>query len=410
MEQASFKVYGYRWVVLIAFMFVVLVNQLLWITFAPITSNAAAYYQVSDLSIGLLSMSFMIVYIVVSIPASWVIDTYGIRVAVGIGAVLTGVFGLFRGLAAGNYTLVLIAQIGIAVGQPFILNAITTVAARWFPMQERATASGLGSLAMYLGIVAGMALTPYLVLQSNIDRTLIIYGVVAVLAAFVFFGAIKERPPTPPCLPGQEERSLVFDGLKQIVRQKDFILLMLVFFVGLGTFNGVTTWIENIVRPKGFSITQAGIIGGLMVVGGIVGAVVLPLLSDHYRRRVPFLILSVVGATVGLAGLTFATSYWLLLVSAAILGFFLLSAGPIGFQYGAEVTYPVPEGTSNGLLLLMGQISGIIFIFGMDMSKSPQTGSMMPSLVVLIGLMVLVLLLCTRLGESPALMTEDERQ
>ena len=355
-------------------------------------------------------MSFMIVYIVVSIPASWVIDTYGIRVAVGIGAVLTGAFGLFRGLAAGNYTLVLIAQIGIAVGQPFILNAITTVAARWFPMQERATASGLGSLAMYVGIVAGMALTPYLVLQSNIDRTLVIYGVVAVLAAFVFFGAVKERPPTPPCLPGQEERSLVFDGLKQIVRQKDFILLMLVFFVGLGTFNGVTTWIENIVRPKGFSITQAGIIGGLMVVGGIVGAVVLPLLSDHYRRRVPFLILSVVGATVGLAGLTFATSYWLLLVSAAILGFFLLSAGPIGFQYGAEVTYPVPEGTSNGLLLLMGQISGIIFIFGMDMSKSPQTGSMMPSLVVLIGLMVLVLLLCTRLAESPALMTEDERQ
>jgi sugar phosphate permease len=407
MEQVSFKVYGYRWVVLITFMFVVVVNQLLWITFAPITSSAAAYYEVSDLSIGLLSMSFMIVYIVISIPASWVIDTYGIRVAVGIGAALTGVFGLFRGLAAGNYTLVLISQIGIAVGQPFILNAITTVAARWFPMQERATASGLGSLAMYLGIVVGMALTPYLVLQSGIKGMLIVYGIVAIIAALVFFSAAKERPPTPPCLPGQEERSLVFDGLKQIVHKKDFILLMLVFFVGLGTFNGVTTWIENIVRPKGFSITQAGITGGLMVVGGIIGAVVIPLLSDHYRRRTPFLMLSVVGATVGLAGLTFATSYWLLLVSAAVLGFFLLSAGPIGFQYGAEVTYPAPEGTSNGLLLLIGQISGIIFIFGMDMSKSPETGSMMPSLVVLIGLMVLVLLLSTRLGESTTLMADD---
>lgn len=409
MEQVSFKVYGYRWVVLIAFMFVVVVNQLLWITFAPITSSATAYYGVSDLSIGLLSMSFMIVYIVISIPASWVIDTYGIRVAVGIGAALTGIFGLLRGVTAGNYTLVLISQIGIAVGQPFILNAITTVAARWFPMQERATASGLGSLAMYLGIVVGMALTPYLVLQSSIDRMLIVYGIVAALAALVFFGAVKERPPTPPCLPGQEERSLVFDGLKQILHKKDFILLMLVFFVGLGTFNGVTTWIENIVRPKGFSITQAGITGGLMVVGGIIGAVVIPLLSDHYRRRTPFLILSVIGATLGLAGLTYATSYWLLLVSSAILGFFLLSAGPIGFQYGAEVTYPAPEGTSNGLLLLIGQISGIIFIFGMDMSKSPETGSMMPSLVVLIGLMVLGLLLCIRLGESTALMAEDAR-
>ena len=93
----------------------------------------------------------MLVYIFVSIPASWVIDTYGIRVGVGIGAVLTGVFGLMRGLLAADYTTVLIAQIGIAVGQPFLLNAITKVAARWFPLEERATASGLGTLSMYAG-------------------------------------------------------------------------------------------------------------------------------------------------------------------------------------------------------------------------------------------------------------------
>jgi len=106
---------------------------------------------------------------------------------------------------------------------------------------------------------------------------------------------------------------------------------------------------------------------------------------------------------VGLAGITYATSYWLLLASAFVLGFFLLSAGPIGFQYGAEVAYPAPEGTSNGLLLLMGQISGIVFIFGMDSLKSPVTGSMAPSLVVLIGLMALSLLLGTRLRESTLL-------
>ena len=165
MEQTSFKVYGYRWIVLLAFMAIVVANQSLWITFAPITGAAATYYGVSDLAIGLLSMSFMVVYIVVSIPASWTIDTYGIRVAVGIGAVLTGVFGLLRGLLAPSYTLVLVCQIGIAVGQPFILNAITKVAARWFPIQERATAAGLGSLAMYVGIMIGLALTPFLTLR-----------------------------------------------------------------------------------------------------------------------------------------------------------------------------------------------------------------------------------------------------
>ena len=406
MKQDNFKVYGYRWIVLVVFMFIVAINQLLWITFAPITGDAAKFYGVSDLSIGLLSMSFMIVYIVVSIPASWVIDTYGLRVAVGIGAVLTAVFGLLRGLWASSYTLVLVAQIGIAIGQPFILNAVTTVAARWFPVRERATASGLGSLAMYLGIFLGLALTPFLTIHFQIGGMLVAYGIASVVAALVFFVFARERPATPPCPPGMEVRSLVFDGFKQMLRQKNFILLLVIFFIGLGAFNAVTTWIEDIVRPNGFSSTQAGIIGGLMIVGGILGALVIPSLSDRYRKRTPFIILALAGATLGLAGIAYATSYWLLLVAAFIMGFFLLSAGPIGFQYGAEITYPTPEGTSNGLLILMGQISGILFIFAMDSFKSPATGSMTLSLVVLIVLMILSLVLSFFLKEPKTLLTE----
>lgn len=400
MEQTDFKIYRYRWVVLLAFMLVAAANQLLWITFAPITGSAAAYYGVSDLSIGFLSLSFMLVYLVISLPASWMIDTYGIRVAVGIGAALTGVFGLLRGLLAPDYTFVLLAQIGIAIGQPFILNAVTTVAARWFPVRERATAAGLGSLAIYLGIVVALALTPYLTLRAQVNGMLLVYGVISVIAAGIFFAVVKERPPTPPCSPDQAARSLVFDGLKESLRRRDFVLLLVIFFVGLGVFNAVTTWIEDIVRPRGFSSIQAGNTGGLMIVGGILGAVVIPMLSDHYRRRTPYLLLAVFGATLGLVGLTFAPGYWLLLVSAFIFGFFLLSAGPVGFQYGAEITHPTPEGTSNGLLLLMGQISGIVFILGMDSFKSSATGSMTLPLIVLIGLMVLGLLLGTRLRED----------
>jgi len=400
MTQNSFKVYGYRWVVLLTFMIVIALNQLLWITFAAITTQAMQFYNVSELSIGLLSLSFMIVYIIISFPASWAIDTYGIRVGVGIGAALTGIFGLTRGLVASSYTWVLVAQIGIAIGQPFILNAVTTVAARWFPMEERATASGLGSLAIYLGILVGLAFTPYLTLQSGIPGMLITYGIVSAVAMFVFFLFARERPPSPPCPPDQEGRSLVLDGLTRMIRQRDFILLLIIFFVGLGAFNAITTWIDQILVPHGFSATQTGNAGGIMIFGGILGAVILPLLSDRYRKRAPFLVLAVIGATIGLAGITYVTNYGLLLVFSFIFGFFLLSAGPIGFQYGAEITYPAPEGTSNGLLLLMGQIAGIIFILGMDAFKSPQTGSMTMPLIVLIGLMVICLFLGTRLKEA----------
>ncbi len=408
MQESDFQVYRYRWTVLAVFMLAAAMNQLLWITFAPITSQAAAFYGVSDLDIGMLSMSFMIVYVLVSIPASWVIDTYGIRVGVGTGAALTGVFGLLRGLTAHSYALVLVSQIGIAVGQPFILNAVTTVAARWFPQRERATASGLGSLSIYLGILLGLALTPSLTAGYQMGGMLLIYGASALGAAALFFGLARERPPTPPCPSGMEARSLVLDGFKQIFRHRDFLLLLAIFFVGLGAFNAVTTWIEEIVRPRGFSSEQAGFIGAAMIVGGVLGAVVLPTLSDRSRRRKPFVVAAIAGAILGLAGVTWAQSYAMLLSSSLVLGFFLLSAGPIGFQYGAEVTYPIPEGTSNGLLLLMGQISGILFIFAMDGLKSPVTGSMDGSLVGLITLLVLCLGLGALLKEPATLLTQTE--
>ncbi len=403
----TFKVYRFRWTILSIYMFLVAVNQMLWITFAPITSDATKYYGVSDIWIGILSMCFMIVFVVVSIPASWIIDKYGIRVGVGIGAAFTGIFGLLRGFVTTDFDLLLMAQVGIAIGQPFILNAITKFAARWFPIQERATAAGLGSLAMYVGILAGMILTPYLIIGSGIGGMLYIYGIIAMVAAVVFVVFAKEGPPTAPCHPDQEERSLVYDGIKNIFRVKDFNWLLFIFFIGLGVFNCVTTWIENILNPRGFSNTQAGITGGLMIAGGILGALVIPILSDYYRKRTPFIILALAGATISLVGITFATSYWLLLVSGAGLGFFLLSSGPIGFQYGAEITYPTSEGTSNGMLLLMGQISGIAFIFAMDIFKSPQTGSMTLPLMVLIGLMAVGLLVSTQLKESSLMSKEN---
>lgn len=406
MEQSKFKVYPIRWIMLTIYMLMVAANQCLWITFAPITGDATKYYGVTDLQIGILSMCFMIVFIAVSIPASWIIDKYGIRAGVGTGAVFTGIFGLLRGFAGTDYNLLLLAQIGIAIGQPFILNAITKLAARWFPIEERATAAGLGTLSMYIGILAGMTLTPYLILKTGIGGMLYIYGIFSVVIAALFLILIKEGPPTAPCRPDQEERSLVYDGLKQTLRTRDFIWLMLIFFIGLGVFNSVTTWIEDILRPRGFSATQAGITGGLMIVGGVIGALIIPLLSDRYKKRTPFIIIALVGATLGLTGITFATNYWLLLGSGMVLGFFLLSSGPIGFQYGAEITYPASEGTSNGMLLLAGQISGIAFIFGMDSFKSSVTGSMTRSLVILIGLMVLSILMALRLKDSTFLAEE----
>ena len=406
MEQSGIKVYGYRWVVLLVYFLVNALMQLQWIIFAPITSEAVKFYNVPAMQIDLLSLIFMVVYIFVSFPASYIIDTWGIRIGIGIGAVLMGVFGFMKGFYGANYDMVVIAQIGIAIGQPFVMNAVTKVGARWFPLHERATQSGLSVLAQFVGIIIAMVLTPPLFKMYGMEKMLMIYGIVTLAGAVIFILFNREHPPTPPCPPGHDERIAVFAGLKHILKQKDMIYLIIVFFIALGIFNAVTTWIEQIVSPRGFTIAEAGIVGALMMIGGIIGASILPVLSDKLRKRKLFMVIGAIGAIPGIVGMTYAGSYWLLLAAGFVFGFFLLSAAPICYQYGAEICYPAPEATSEGLLLLAGQISGIIFIFGMDILTA-ASASKTPAMLVFMALMIVSAFLMLKLKESKLVKTDD---
>jgi MFS family permease len=378
-------------------MFINLTIQVLWIAYAPITGPAAEFYGVSDLWIGLLAMTFMIAFIPLSIPVSWAIDTYGFRLTVSLGAILMGVFGVLRGLAGANYSLVLWSTIGLAAAQPFLLNAWTKVPAQWFGTRERATAVGLVTLSNLVGTALGMVLTPMLAETMPIPAVQLIYGGVAALSAVLFIALARETPPTPPCPPGQEARALMLDGLKHALTVRNFWLFLFVFFASMGIFNGVTTWVESIIRPRGFTPIDAGTLGALMLVGGVIGAVVIPSLSDKQRKRRRYLLLGFTFAIPGLIGLTFATSAWLLFVSAFSLGFFLIGAGPVGMQYAAEITQPTPEGTSNGLIQLFGQAS-VVFVYIMEALKSPN-GAFTPALLLAIGLIVVSTLLITRMKD-----------
>lgn len=405
------KLYKYRWIVLAVFGFINLTIQILWITYAPITGVAASFYGVTDLQIGFLAMSFMIAFIPLSIPVSWIIDTYGFRLAVSIGAILMGIFGILRGFAGDNYSLVLWSTIGIAAAQPFLLNAWTTVPAKWFAIEERATAVGIVQLANLVGTALGMVLTPILVESMSIPTIQLIFGGIAAFSAVLFVVFAKEAPPTPPGPVGSDARALMLDGLKHALTVKPFWIYLFVSFIGLGIFNGLTTWVENIIRPRGFTPTDAGTLGALMLVGGVLGAVIIPPFSDKQHKRQPYILLGLLLAIPGLIGLTFATSPWLLFVSAFGMGFFLVSTNPVGMQYAAEITHPTPEGTSNGLIQLFGQAS-VVFVYIMEALKTAD-GSFTPALLLAIGLLLVSAVLVTQLKEpksyresTPAIVSE----
>lgn len=394
------KLYGYRWVVLGVFMLINITIQMLWISFAPVTSLATEFYGVTDLKIGLLSMTFMIAYIPLSLPISWMIDTWGFRKSVSLGAILMGVFGILRGLAGSNYGLVLGSTIGIAVAQPFLLNSWTTVPAKWFSIEERATAVGMVTLSSLVGTGIGMVVPPILVEGGMpIPQVQLWFGIIAAATSVLFIALARETPPTPPCEAGKEERALMLDGLKHALTVKSFWYYLFIMFVGLGIYNGVTTWVEKIIQPRGFTPTDAGVLGALMLAGGVIGAVAIPPFSDKSRKRKPYMLIGILLAIPGIIGLIYARAPWLLFASAFEMGFFLVSVNPIGMQYSAEITYPTPEGTSNGLIQLFGQVS-VVFVYIMEAMRTSD-GSFAPSLLLAIALLLVGAFLVTRMQESP---------
>lgn len=168
-------------------------------------------------------------------------------------------------------------------------------------------------------------------------------------------------------------------------------------------FNAVSTCIDKICGLKGLDSSKTGIVGGIMLVGGVVGACVLPVLSDKYKKRKLFIILPLLLSLPGLLGLTFAKSYEGTLLASFVFGFFLMSAAPIGFQYSAELSFPASESLSQGLIILSGQISGLLFIVGMNIIS---TGA---SMDILIFLTFISLLLSFIIKESPMILEQKSK-
>ena len=185
--------------VLFVFSLVTVAIQVQWLTFAPIAREARLFYGATALQIDLLSMSFMIIFLVMCIPASFVIDTWGIRIGVGVGALLTGVFSISKALFADDFSLVLASQVGLAMAQPFIINASTKVAVQWFPVHERATAVGIATLSQFVGIIVVMVATPMLIHggpsgEYDLTGMLRTYGAACVVAALFLLAFMRERP------------------------------------------------------------------------------------------------------------------------------------------------------------------------------------------------------------------------
>lgn len=401
-RSAQYVTSAYRWIVLASVVPILVITQMYWLTFSAIAPQSQAFYHTTPLAISVLSMSYMIAFVIFTLPASLLADRRGLRACFLTGALITAVFGVMRGYFAASFPLVILSQLGLAVAQPFVVNPITKLAAQWFPVSERATVSGMASVAGYVGLVIAMVATPLMADAMGMAGMLRAMGWIAVVAGLPVLLLLRERPQHPAGPGIEDDAQYSMKDTWKLHGNRNFVTLLLVVMISLGVFNAVLTCLSDVLLARGVDAERSGVIGAVIIAAGIVGGVLYPLLSDRLGRRRPFIIIAALASLPALAGMFFLTAYPVVLVCAAVAGFLLMGAGPLIFEYGTEEGYPVPEGTTYGLMMASGQISGLIFIlmvYGLQGAVFGE-GSMTLPMVVLLVAMLAAAVLAWRVGES----------
>ena len=152
-----------------------------------------------------------------------------------------------------------------------------------------------------------------------------------------------------------------------MLKDKNAIILVVNFGIILGIMNTYGTIIGIITFNYGYSEGNTSLFGAIFILGGIVGSGVFGGIVEVYKNyRTALIIISWLTAVFPIALLfSFPTMIvWLVTLACFVLGFATISVLPVGIDFGVELTHPVGESISTGVLMSSGQIFGIILTIG----------------------------------------------
>nr|XP_053646555.1 solute carrier family 49 member 4 homolog isoform X1 [Cherax quadricarinatus] len=413
----STRTYLSRFWILFIFSLVCWFHGVQWNTWGPIAeSMEAAFPGWGPSTVAMMANWGTIMFVVFVLPVCWAIQRCGLRAGVVSSAAL-----IFLGTALRCITstppvftvMCHICAILMGISSTLILAAPVLIASDWFPLQERTTAVAVMMGASQLGLL-GSYLEPLLVRlpspQVNIDDTrrdvthLLYLGAglagLLLLAVLIYF---PSKPPTPPSVVSSTDRLDFIPGLLSIIKNKQFIILLVAYGVSVGPPVAWMTVLDYSLLPLEFHQDQAMGIGISTVIVSSLSPVIAGRINDliqgHLRTITFILMLS-----------TSLFFYWFLLISYRVLTpstwqvYFSVIGSvscnfatiPLLFEVGLDLAYPVQEILVSGVIVLMDNITCVIFLLAFFI---PNVGYLW---------MTYTLVLCTSLAMMPLIFVKFE--
>ncbi|HEV3350149.1 MAG TPA: MFS transporter [Methylomirabilota bacterium] len=331
--------------------------------------------------------------VLMSLPAGWLADRWGVRGAMILGQALIAV-GLGAVAMAPSFSFIVVILVLAGAGYG-VLNPTTTKAGMaWFPPRQRATVVGLKQVGLPFGGALGALMMPPVAIAFG-WRTAVALAAAVVGALAILTWALYRDLPEPeakgpaPARPGfwtvMANRDLWLVGVSTLI----FAGVQTVFLAFLVLYLRDVVQIALVVAAKYLVTAQ---------ISGAIGRIGFGLLSDRLfggRRRIVLAIagLGSIACALALSATAPGTGPWLLTPLAVGIGVFGVGWNGVQHTLMAELAGPRAAGTAVGLGLAISSLGVTVCppVFGVVVERLGGFGAAWVTLAV--GMVVALLLL-----------------
>jgi MFS transporter, ACS family, hexuronate transporter len=315
----------------------------------PLTPFLLDSLALSRVQVGLCLPAVYLGGVVMALPAGWLTDRLGVRLALGLGQLLVGAMIALAASSsslAGLLALLVFGGFGFSVLNPATGRAVVD----WFPPRERGIAMGIKQTGLTLGGLAAALALPPIALAWSWRHALATAGALSLLSAAlvsIFYAPGATRAA------GRKEEGPRLAELGAFLRHRP---ILVVFGCGLALSIGQSSLLAYLVlftkETFAVSAVTAAQFLALAQVGGTLSRVAWGVVSDRSfggRRRPGVVVCAAIGA-VAYAALALGDllPIWLMVPLALVAG-----AGAFGwvglyFALVAEIGGPRYAGLLTG--------------------------------------------------------------
>lgn len=401
--KSDLKASPWRWWALFVFSMVGFVQNVVWITFSTVQDAAEDYYGIT----GVQTLRLAEVATIAFVPATFVLsplsDRFGLRPVVIISSFCIAAGSVSRWLGRHSYLWLMLGQSLNGVAGPVCMIAPPQLAAQWFPLNQRASATALAWTSQTIGVAVGYLIGPRLAkTASDLPHLNFVSGTICV-SLFVLSLTYPRKPKHAPTRSAQVDKTGFIAGARVLIRNPIYMVILVAIGCSCGTALTWATFLDDFLGGT-ISDEDLGNIGFFSYIANICGALSVGLSIDlfHLQRRMRLMLI----VLFVLATMAVAAFLWLVYLSPVpvhlyvlgtvyvTFGFFFGAVAPLALELAAEISFPVSEETAAAYIMLAWNIIDAAS-FEIFYTISPKTVNFVTIAIMLGCLCLLLSLLCS---------------